>query len=101
VIASRVVKTCVWLVALAVSGSVTAGCKSEEAVICERLDDCHLLPSAPPASTTHEGLSEKDCEVQVRSELDDSNRDKCSDCVSSHSCDTLQDACRAVCNPPY
>ncbi len=94
-------KTWVWLVALASSGSVTAGCKSEEAVICERLDDCHLLPNAPPTSQNPEGFHEKDCEVQVQSELGESNRDKCSDCVSTHSCDTLQDACRAVCNPPY
>jgi hypothetical protein len=91
----------VWLVALAVSGLVTAGCKSDEAVICERLDGCHLLPNAPPTPQNPEGFHENDCEVQVRGELGESNLEKCSDCVTAHSCDTLQDACRAVCNPPY
>jgi hypothetical protein len=101
VVAYEAVNYSVWLVSAAVAGVLSGGCKSDQTVICERLNECHLLPITPPTAADPNGFQLKDCEYQVESELSSDNRDKCSACVTGHSCETLQDACRAVCNPPY
>jgi len=88
----------VWAV---LAGGALGGCKSDEAIICEKLDACHLLPSGPPTKSDPDGFQENDCEYQVANELKPSARDKCAECVSSHSCGEIQNACRATCNPPY
>lgn len=97
---SRAVKRPVFWLLAALLGGAAGGCKSDEAVICEKLDDCHLFPAGTSAQLPH-GFTEKDCEYQVKSELDPDAREKCSKCVSEHACAEIQDACRGVCNPPY
>jgi len=88
-----------WLLALLLGGAA-GGCKSDEAVICEKLDDCHLFPTGTSAQLP-QGFTEQDCEYQVKNELGSSSREQCSHCVSEHACSEIQSACRAVCNPPY
>jgi hypothetical protein len=88
-----------WLFALLLGGAA-GGCKSDEAVICQKLDDCHLFPTGTSAQLP-KGFSEQDCEYQVKNELNSDFREKCSRCVSEHACGEIQDACRTVCNPSY
>ena len=83
------------------SGGALLGCQSDQGEICEKLDACHLLPKGPPTKSDPDGFQENDCESQVENELNESARSKCADCVSSHACGEIQDACRASCNPPY
>ena len=99
-LSSRAVKRPIFFVLAGLLGGLSAGCKSDQAVICERLDECHLFPSGTSPQEPN-GFGEKDCEYQVENELNSSYRDKCANCVSKHACGEIQDACRAVCNPPY
>jgi hypothetical protein len=101
VLASPAVKKAVWVVTAALASCLAGGCKSNATEICERLDSCHLLPKGQPTTADPNGFGVNDCEFQVENELDTSYREKCADCVSSHACEQIQDACRAVCNPPY
>jgi hypothetical protein len=98
---SLVVKTRVLLVLAALAGGALEGCKSDQTVICERLDDCHLLPKSGPTAQDPDGFGVNDCEYQVENELNESFRQQCSECVTAHPCAEIQDACRTVCNPPY
>jgi hypothetical protein len=82
------------LVWAALAGGFLGGCKSNEAIICEKLDACHLLQKG-----AH--FQESDCEAQVANELSPGARDKCAECVSDHSCGEIVAACRDSCNPPY
>jgi hypothetical protein len=101
VLGSAAVKKPGWVVTAALVGALTGGCKSNAVEICERLDSCHLLPKGEPTPADPNGFGVNDCEYQVENELDTSYREKCADCVASHDCNQIQDACRAVCNPPY
>jgi hypothetical protein len=77
------------------------GCKSDEATICEKLDECNLLPEGQPTKNDKDGFQVDDCERQVENELGKAERERCAECVTSHSCAEIQDACRTDCNPPY
>lgn len=88
------------LVLAALVAGVTGGCKSDEATICERLDDCKLFPSSTSPQEPN-GLTEKNCEYQVENELSSSDRDRCANCVGGHACGEIRAACKDVCNPPY
>jgi hypothetical protein len=77
---------------LAVCGVfVLAGCGTDAGEICDRLDECHLLPSA--------SFSTDKCEDQVEQKVGKKRREQCAECVSEHECAQIQDACRAVCAP--
>jgi hypothetical protein len=88
------VRSRVLLVWAALAGGALVGCKSDEAIICEKLDACHLLQKGPH-------FQETDCEYQVENELKPSARDSCAECVSNHQCGEIVNACRTTCNPPY
>jgi hypothetical protein len=77
------------------------GCKSDEATICEKLDECNLLPEGKPTKHDPNGFGVDDCESQVENELGEADREKCAECVTDHACAEIQASCRAVCNPPY
>jgi hypothetical protein len=82
-----------------VLGCAQWGCQSDAAAICEMLKACNLLPTDP--DDPKKSLTEAHCESQVDNELGSGSRDKCADCVDSHACGEIRDACRSVCNPPY
>lgn len=98
---SAAVKKPGWVVTAALASVLAGGCKSDATEICERLDSCKLLPKGQPTTADPDGFGENDCEFQVENELDTHHREKCADCVTSHACDQIQDACRTLCNPPY
>jgi hypothetical protein len=75
-----------------VGALVCAGCTSDETTICERLNECKLLP---------EGYSLEKCEQNVGAHVDDDRLDACAECVTGTGCDELQDACREDCRPIY
>jgi hypothetical protein len=101
VLASLGVKSRALLLWVALGAAPLAGCKSDAAAICEKLDACHLLPKGGPTKTDPDGFQENDCEYQVENELQPSMRAKCADCVDGHACGEIVNACRSVCNPPY
>jgi hypothetical protein len=78
---------------LALVGALAcAACTSDEQTICGRLAECQLLPK---------GYSEAKCEVDVGVHVSDPRLERCAECVTNESCDTLQDACRVDCEPIY
>src|SRR3954463_4373049 len=101
VLGSAAVKKQGWVLVVALASALCGGCKSDAAEICERLGSCNLLPKGPPTTADPGGVGQNDCEFQVENELDTHHQDKCADCVTSHPCDQIQDACRTLCNPPY
>jgi hypothetical protein len=81
----------------ALGGVFSAGCQSDSAAICEKLFDCNLLHDEAPSSENPPGFSHDVCESQVDNELSESLVEQCADCVDSHSCAEIPDACRSVC----
>jgi hypothetical protein len=63
---------------------ISLGCKSDETAICERLDECNLLPS---------GTSVEDCEEDAE-DIDDT--EDCLECVEDEDCD-MQVRCLGAC----
>jgi hypothetical protein len=71
---------------------VTA-CQSDAGEICERLAECHLLPSGSTPYT------EDDCTDQVEAKVPEGRRGQCLDCVTSHECGQIKTACLEPCKP--
>lgn len=67
------------------------GCGSDASEICDRLDECHLLPTM--------NYSTDKCEDQVEQKVGKKRREQCAECVSSHECTEIKDTCRSVCAP--
>jgi hypothetical protein len=86
---------------VAIAGGGTVGCQSDASAICEKLYGCHLLHDVPPSADNKDGFTKDICESQVESELSESQRKDCAECMDKHPCETLVNDCRADCGPRY
>ncbi|HEY3499912.1 MAG TPA: hypothetical protein VGK73_34715 [Polyangiaceae bacterium] len=75
-----------------------AGCTSDETIVCERLDECKLLPVSVDPKKNY---TVEQCELDVPAHVSDDRLERCAECVTKESCDTLLDACREHCEPIY
>jgi hypothetical protein len=75
---------------LTCAAALLVGCTSDAASICERLDECDLLPA---------NYSVAKCENDVSRDLPDEQQADCSACLERKSCDEALDECREDCAP--
>ena len=66
------------------------GCASDESVVCERLEECDLMP---------EGLSQTDCEDQAVVQVPEDRLERCAACVDDTDCKNLVENCGNLCEP--
>ena len=66
------------------------GCASDESIVCERLDECGLMP---------DGLSDADCEDQAVVQVPEDRLERCAECVDDTDCKNLVEKCGTFCEP--
>ena len=69
-----------------------AGCTSDEATICERLNECQLLPK---------GYSQDKCEANAGAHVTDDRLELCAECVTEKECESIVAECAVHCEPIY
>ena len=79
-------------------GFLTA-CQSDAGEICERLEECGLLPTGGVTSEDPDGYTADNCEVQVEQKVNETRRERCVTCVTTHECGQIKASCAADCEP--
>jgi hypothetical protein len=72
------------------AAALLAGCTSDAASICERLQECDLLPAE---------FSVDDCENDVARDLPDEQQADCAACLERKACDEAIAECSQDCAP--